>query len=729
MKLDLHAGLAALAAGALCSFACAAAEAAGPAFPGPQPGAAGVLTNRPGRVTLENRALSVTWRVDGERLRPAAFQNRLSGKTLPAPREAFLLVRRNGSRIPASRMRMIGPARIEAVAPQPDAARTADRLPGQRLAATLETRDGALRVEWQAILRDGSNYIRQEIAIRPLRGDADLAEAILVDHKLPAADIVGHTSGSPVVAGDVFTSVEHPMAYATVQAGVFGGTRHAPDNVDYGAPECEDDPLPGGMKPLRQGWGAHAIRGGLELALPIKEGHAFACSSVLGVAPKGQLRRGFLYYLERERAHGYRPFLHYNSWYDIGYFKPFSDKDCLDVIDAFGRELVEKRGVKMDSFLFDDGWDDTSRGGEWRFNSGFPHGFAPLKKATAKIGAAPGIWLSPWGGYGDPRIQRVESGRKAGYEVHGEGYETLFYLSGPKYYESFHRACVELVKEQGINQFKLDGTGSADKTVPGSAFGSDFEAAIQLIADLRAIKPDLYINLTTGTWPSPFWLRICDSIWRGGGDHEFVGVGSARQRWITYRDADTYQRVVRGGPLFPLTSVMLHGVLYAKQARKLDKDPEDDFTSEVRSFFGCGTQLQELYVSHGLMTEKNWDTLAQSAKWARANAETLVDVHWVGGDPEKLGVYGWAAWSPAKGILTLRNSSDKPRSITLNLADTFELPEGAARTYRLVAPFPQRAFKDLADPVAADKSVTLELREFEVLIFEAQPVDAAAAQK
>lgn len=710
-------------------FSAHAADPAGLAFPGPNPGTAGVSTNRPGRVALENGAIRCEWRVDGDRLRPSAFRNLMSDTAYPAPHEAFILVRRDGGRIPASSLRMTGPVRIEKLQPTANASRLSDRLPGVQVASELQTRDGALRVDWRAILRDGSNYVRQEITIRPVKGALDLSEVILVDQKLPKADISGRTAGSPVIAGDVFTGFEHPMAYATVDAGLFGGTRQAPEPVDMGAAECEDDPLLGAVTPIRPGWGAHAVRCGLTLALPIKEGFTFACSSVLGVVPQGQMRRGFLYYLERERAHPYRPFLHYNSWYDIGYFKPFSEKDCLEVIGAFGQELVGKRGVKMDSFLFDDGWDDTSKGGEWCFHSGFPNGFAPIMEATAKIGAEPGIWLSPWGGYGDPRKERIASGRAAGYEVHGEGYETLFYLSGPKYYESFHRACVDLVKKQGINQFKLDGTGGTDSTVEGSAFGSDFEAAIQLIADLRAIKPDLYINLTTGTWPSPFWLRICDSIWRGGWDHEFAGVGSARQRWITYRDADTYQRIVRNGPLFPLSSLMLHGVLYARQANKLNTDYENDFKSEVRSYFGSGTQLQELYITHALMTETNWNDLAECAKWSRANANTLMDTHWVGGDPEKLGVYGWASWSPAKGILTLRNSSDKKYNITFKLSEVFELPAGAAQAYQLKAPFKQRTLPDLEKPINAGDSVTLELNGFEVLVFEALPTEPAPPGK
>ena len=48
-----------------------------------------------------------------------------------------------------------------------------------------------------------------------------------------------------------------------------------------------------------------------------------------------------------------------------------------------------KRHVKLDSFLFDDGWDDRS--GSWHFSKDFPRGFLPLRDAAAKYGAAPGM--------------------------------------------------------------------------------------------------------------------------------------------------------------------------------------------------------------------------------------------------------------------------------------------------------------------------------------------------
>ena len=323
----------------------------------------------------------------------------------------------------------------------------------------------------------------------------------LLDLDLDKAWTAGTTTGSPVVADDRVFGFEHPMAETRID-------------------------------------GAHVLQF-VRRVLPLRAGVPVDYSAVYGVAPAGQLRRGFMAYLENERATPFRTFLHYNSWYDIGYFTPYTEQEAVGVIEAYGRKLVKERGVHMDSFLFDDGWDDHRK--LWQFNDHFPHGFTPVREAAERIGAEPGVWLSPWGGYGPPRQERLAAAKAGGFEVDDQGLA----LSGPKYYALFHDATLGLLKNYGINQFKLDGTGSPDKVTPGSEFDSDFAAAIALIGDLRAVKPDLFINLTTGTWPSPFWLRTADSIWRGGEDHSFAGIGSYRQQWITYRDADTYGGIVR----------------------------------------------------------------------------------------------------------------------------------------------------------------------------------------
>jgi hypothetical protein len=519
--------------------------------------------------------------------------------------------------------------------------------------------------------------VRNELTIAAGSQDFPLREIILWDFDAPGAKAVGTVKGSPAVSGAFFLGFEHPLSLTSVAS-------------------------------------PH-VRCSLPRQLPVRAGQSLACSSVIGTTPEGQLRRGFLEYVEDQRAHPFRTFLHYNSWYDLGYFNHYDEPGVLDRIKAFGTELKVKRGAVLDSFMFDDGWDDPSS--LWNFHSGFPNGFTNAAKAAAAFGAGIGVWLSPWGGYGAPKAERVKFGREQGFEIVRDG----FALSGPKYYERFRDVCHRMITDYKVNQFKIDGTGNANSVVAGGRFDSDFDAAISLIGDLRKFSPDLYVNLTTGTYPSPFWLRFADSIWRGGSDHDFAGVGTWRQKWITYRDANTFRRVVTAGPLFPINSLMLHGLIYAKKAKNLDTDPGGDFRSEIRDYFGTGTQLQEMYISPELLSAENWDDLAEAARWSRSHSQTLIDNHWIGGDPSQLQIYGWAAWSPAAGILTLRNPNEKPQTLSVDIGTAFELPPNAPRRYLAASPWKSDAGK-FEQTLEAGKPQEFQLAPFEVRSLNCTPV-------
>jgi hypothetical protein len=62
----------------------------------------------------------------------------------------------------------------------------------------------------------------------------------------------------------------------------------------------------------------------------------------------------------RRNDRGYEPFLHYNSWFDLGFGNRYDEAGALGRIHAFADALVEKRHVQVDSFLFDDGWDNPN---------------------------------------------------------------------------------------------------------------------------------------------------------------------------------------------------------------------------------------------------------------------------------------------------------------------------------------------------------------------------------
>ena len=122
-------------------------------------------------------------------------------------------------------------------------------------------------------------------------------------------------------------------------------------------------------------------------------------------------------YFEAARSFYRRPLLHYNSWFDfftwqegdgldediayLSQFEPFNpllkklverkakvkdrkmnEESCKDRVVSLGTELHDKRGVQLDSFLWDDGWDNHSS--LWDFHRGFPRGFTPVSEVAAK---------------------------------------------------------------------------------------------------------------------------------------------------------------------------------------------------------------------------------------------------------------------------------------------------------------------------------------------------------
>ena len=138
------------------------------------------------------------------------------------------------------------------------------------------------------------------------------------------------------------------------------------------------------------------------------------------------------------------------------------------------------------------------------------------------------------------------------------------------------------------------------------------------------------------------------------------------------------------------------------------------------TYFGNGTQLQEMYITPSLLSAANWDTLAEAAAWSRANADVLVDTHWIGGDPALLEVYGWASWNPKKAVLVLRNPSDKPQDISIDVAKVFELPATAARGYALHSPWKEDS-QQASVRVKAGEEHTFSLKPFEVLVLDGVP--------
>jgi len=643
-------------------------------YPGPAPGQAKIVCHE-GEIAVQNQAVALRWTVAKPGLKASSARDERSGRSLAPTGELFQVVLADGRRYASSSLEVEGGPQISELAASAGAAGLAARIPGRQVQLALRSADGRLRFVWRAVIHDDANYVRQELEITAA-ADCGIREIVWLDGPLRGARTAGLVDGSPLVADDFFLAVEDP---------------HASNASDGTKISCR----------LRR----NAL---------LRKGETISQSIVIGVSPPGQLRRAFLYYLERERAHPYRPFLHYNSWYDIA-LNPFAlnETNCLEAIRLCGDNLVKQRGVVIDSMVFDDGWDDPTT--LWQFHGGFARGFAPLTELCRRYDTRLGVWLSPFGGYGEPREQRLKFGRAQGYETNANG----FSLAGPKYFAAFKRACLSMIRNYGVNHFKFDGIASGMyANGAGAGYQLDTEAMRRLMLELRQEEPNLYINLTTGSWPSPFWLRYADSLWRQGEDMGFAGKGSRQQQWLTYRDQETFRNIVGKGPLFPLNALMTQGVAYSRRGRAGDPTFNSaGFKDDVRAFFGSGTSLQELYIQPGRLTAKDWDVLAEAARWSRANADVLVDTHWIGGDPGKLEVYGYASWRPRKGILMLRNPDDRPQEFRLDVQSAFQLPSGAAKEFHFRSPWAEDGGGP-ALPAKAGEPLRLTLKPFEVVVLE-----------
>ncbi|SCG40654.1 F5/8 type C domain-containing protein [Micromonospora zamorensis] len=692
-------------------------DAAGLVFPGPQPGAATASLSG-GSFTLANAALSTTWSVLGSTVSLTRFDNRAANTTVPMSlRGLFTLTLADGSTITTANTTVSAGPVVSDLPANAASARLAERFAGKAVTTTFRYGSGArtLDVQWQVRLRGGANSVQHSFTVRSVAGTFDVTSLRLVELNLANARVRGNDDGSPVVHGaaggeTVFVGIENPMAKATVT----GST------VDIAVPRAGD----------------------------LTAGASWVYTASTGVSPAGQLRRSFQYYLQRERAHDRRTFLHYQSWLDL---KPpgevINSAELTRAVNLFGTQL-RNRGATIDSFWVDDGWDylrsprvDETNLNVWSFDpTQFPTGFAPQKAAAAQYGASMSVWMSPFGGYGTSAATRqaINASKPADQrlETHSGG---QFKLGGSRYYDRFRSVAFDMMDNQGVRGFKLDGIGGGlYQSGPNASYIADYEALLGLTGDLRAHQKDVFVNATVGTWGSPYWLWYTDSIWRDGHDASLTGAGSAQQRYVNYRDSETFRNVATQNPLFPIPSLMNHGVIFSDRTPQFTADydltkasVQAEVSQDIRAYFALGLSLQELYVRNTLVDASRpgaawfWDTVAANAKWARANQGLLSDVHWVGGDPAAGAVYGTAAWNSSagasRGMLMLRNPSASAQSFTVNPQTVFELPGGTHQRYKFTERDGRRS--GFVSGPAAPVSITLA--PFEVAVFQAAPTDEA----
>ena len=746
------------------------------------PGSPVVYVDKPeNRIVLENHVIEAEWRLEDSSLYLKEVRNLYDQTSVNLDKTMLYAIESSGGKKWTSHhFKKQGELEIIRLKPTDSLPTKALKFAGKRITGNFLSVDNEIAIKWSAHLREGDNYIRQQIEIKSVSKPIEINRVTFFDGELKGAVYEGSVLGSPITYKNFFFGLEHPIAHSEALfsrtvgsitnknldvSGIIKEAGHYIAAVEHGG--GPDDFNLNAISLLKDGEviseDEHVLNGhnGSNLYhLKLKEydsksryllridlvnrdkasgllhlykktndvlnfyvdrsdtlqpGKTISEWAVIGVSPQGQKRRSFANYLERERARPYKQFLHYNCWWDItdDGASSFTSEQLIERMHAWNKKFIDPFGVKLDAFVFDDGWDDMDH--VWYFDPvKFPKGFSKEAELCKTYKSGIGVWMSPFGGYLEAKRKRLDAAKREGLEINGRGLS----LAGPRYYQRFYERAADMLINYKVNYFKFDGFGGSEP-----AYLPDMEAGARLIKNLRKLNPDVYVNITVGSWPSPFWLKYADCTWRGSGDLHNAGQGNTSQKFMTYRDGTLYNNIISRAPYYPLNSIMVVGIAYANLGHpsRYITDSKDDFKDMIRSFFGMGSSLQELYISHDKMKSDFWPILAEAAKWAKANEAILEDTHWIGGSPINLEVYGFASWKPGKGIITLRNPGNEISEFDLNLAHVFELLNNHAGTFRLKSPWKEH--EDMSEMVVdSDQSEKITLQPFEVKVLEAYRV-------
>lgn len=579
----------------------------------PQEGAPSADENQLQPFTLKNPSLAFTACLAGNHLVHRALTNKLVGLPYYMEGEDFVLDFQ-GKTINSSDMQV-----------------TRTEFEPDRLRFYMSAKDFPLEARLEFQVPASGNFIEKTVSLRTPSRERFLQSIRLIDlrkgKELPES-FPG--LGQPVYKKNRFFAIAYPLSCADITGGEIRISYKVGKNIG------------------REWWQSHP--------------------AVMGVAEDGKVREYFFQYLEQRRHRPAQPFLLYNSWYDMP--GTVNSQGLVNAVQSLKQNLTEAYGIKLDAVVIDDGWDLHSK--LWQFDPRkFPDGLGPLKASAAEIGAKPGMWFSPAGGYATRKNQRI-------IQTLGQGYEKNlltnvitagFCPAGKKYHRDFQNRILDEARE-GVVYFKLDNVGGKC-LVPWHGHGrapyseaAVTDALIEIMEQTHQSHPEVFFNITVGTWLSPFWLLYADAVWMGGMDYGFAGPGSEREKNITYRDQNLYRQFREKNYQFPLNAVMTHGTIKARHQFNA-KEPIEEFEHDVAMYFGRGVSMWELYISPQLLTPEEWAVLARWIQWAKDNWPILRNTEMVLGDPNQLQTYGYLHQAGGNSLLIIRNPSNQTQVLSL----------------------------------------------------------------
>ena len=321
----------------------------------------------------------------------------------------------------------------------------------------------------------------------------------------------------------------------------------------------------------------------------------------------------------------------------------------------------------FDVFVIDDGWQEKKSVWGTR-DDRLPHGLSGVRKEIIKQGSRLGLWVSLSGSNLD-----IKWGEKLGFKP---AFTRFFCLSTEPYNETLRKRLKELIRKEKVEYFKHDFNYFVCGRVGHGHFISDDQsseanvnALLSVLKYEAKLNPNLFLAVTSGLWPSPWWLPYCDTTWMGGKDHDAnkkIPALRGSEFEMNYRDGALYKMLVEEGKVFPLSALMTHGIVDARHSvYNMTKEDDIGWCNYLMNYLGRGTLMREFYISPELITQKRWEMIARGLRWAKRLDNCMAESHFILGNPNKGELFGYKGQCADTAYISFRNPSFLSTNISL----------------------------------------------------------------
>ena len=434
----------------------------------------------------------------------------------------------------------------------------------------------------------------------------------------------------------------------------------------------------------------------------------------------------------------------FNSWYDN--MKDITDSNIQESFNEIEKGFTQYGVNPLDSYVVDDGW--TNYSSFWDFDRSankFPNELYNSSSQVNKMGSNFGLWLGPRGGYGTERqIANYIANNNLGSRNESSGNDIN--ISDGRYLDKLvNEIFVNYQNKFDINYWKLDGmllepsTNSANAhttTDKLCTISETYERWTDMYETMRKNRPDLWINMTSYTNPSPWHVQWVNSVWMqntGDTGYSYKDGDTDEKAMLTFRDGDYYEFFTKNQWQLPNKYFYNHDPVYAKTAHNVPGGPGRQIeytTDELREHLYMlgtrGTAFWEYYYSPSMFDNEKWQVNAEAANWIEDNFDILQKSKMFGGDPEKEQVYGYSCWNGNQGIVSIRNPKNVEQTYTLKLDEKVGVSSGVKNVYGKVVVGDQS--RQTNDAVSHNTELTYTLKPKEVLIVQYGAQDGTPAK-